>query len=909
MTPLIDTTTRQAAGQTMLEGLGPDAQATAGNLTLLTGGPLAVSALRDGEIVLDKAAADKLGAQAGDTVRVVVAGRPQDLRVRAVVLAASPSTQFPVAFVSLSQMQALYHLPGQISTINLALQGDLPARLAAGTALAPQLRRLLGPGFQVDEARQSALTGADQIGNIFTSIFVGTSLFSIAAGVLLIFLVFAMLAAERKSEMGMARAVGTQRGHLTQMFIFEGLAYDLGAAAVGTALGVLVGFAMVGVISGLLGNYGFQLVPHMELRSIVVAYCLGMLVTFFTVAISAARVSRLNIVAAIRDLPDAPRPEQRLRARLTAPFRLLFGEFRPLGCLGALFALAGSLLASGPISGGLGALLLAAGWVGKNGFLFHTGASLTIIAIGLTLRWLLRLGQVRPARRDRIAYSVMGLGLLAYWALPVDTLHHWIGVPAFGAGIEIFFVGGMMMVAGAVWTIIYNSDLLLGLLTFALGRVGRLRPVLKTAVAYPMAATFRTGMAIAMFALIMFVLIVMSVLTQLNAQFDPAKPEATGGYQIQATVPFANPIRDLPAQVAANPALQGQFTAIAGETLLPLQFHQPGEPPPLQPYSEEDLRNNPGLAAGWHLYVARVVDPAFLADNQFKLAVRARGYASDRAVWDAIAKDPTLAVVDSLPVLVGKSTAGLGSTLEFGISGVDPAQPVMDPVSIAWQLPGGPGSPTGHVTVIGVLSQDASFYPGMYLSQALAARIMPGPLPVTNYFFRVRPGTDPAALRRALGSAFLESGLEPVVLADSLRQQQAVGDGLTGLLQGFMMLGLLVGIAALGVISTRAVVERRQQIGVLRAIGYQRGMVAGSFLLESSFVALLGIGIGVVLGLVLSYNLVQFLAKDQPTLQFTPPWLEILGIVVLAYVASLLTTILPARSAASIYPAEALRYI
>ena len=52
----------------------------------------------------------------------------------------------------------------------------------------------------------------------------------IAAGVMLIFLIFVMLAAERRAEMGMARAVGTKRRHLIQQFLFEGYVYDLGAA-------------------------------------------------------------------------------------------------------------------------------------------------------------------------------------------------------------------------------------------------------------------------------------------------------------------------------------------------------------------------------------------------------------------------------------------------------------------------------------------------------------------------------------------------------------------------------------------------------------------------------------------------------------------------------------------------------
>lgn len=65
---------------------------------------------------------------------------------------------------------------------------------------------------------------------------------------------------------------------------------------------------------------------------------------------------------------------------------------------------------------------------------------------------------------------------------------------------------------------------------------------------------------------------------------------------------------------------------------------------------------------------------------------------------------------------------------------------------------------------------------------------------------------------------------------------------------GFMALGLIVGVAALGVISARAIVERRQQIGVLRAIGFRRAMIEAALLLESSFVALTAIVVGSGLG-------------------------------------------------------------
>ena len=103
-------------------------------------------------------------------------------------------------------------------------------------------------------------------------------------------------------------------------------------------------------------------------------------------------------------------------------------------------------------------------------------------------------------------------------------------------------------------------------------------------------------------------------------------------------------------------------------------------------------------------------------------------------------------------------------------------------------------------------------------------------------------------------------------------------------------------------------VERRQQIGVLRAIGYRRVMIQLSFLLESSFVALLGIAIGVGLGTAISYNIVAEVQETAPTLRFSVPWVQIGAIIAIAYVFSLLTTFLPARQASRIYPAEALRY-
>jgi len=756
--------------------------------------------------------------------------------------------------------------------------------------------------YRVDDVKKAALDMADEMGSTFSTLFVGFGLFSISAGVLLIFLIFIMLAAERKSEMGMARAVGMQRRHLIQAFLFEGVVYDLLASAVGAGLGILVGWAMVGLMAGMLGQQGLAIRQHFELRSIVVSYCLGMLLTFITVTISAWRVSRLNIVAAIRDLPDSLHADPSLWAFFLRPFRLMAASLRSLGQLRlrrfvstlflgvprAIVVFWWTLAKRGPLTIVLGVLLGWAGIASVQAFPYSLGVSLVLIGIGLWLRAGLRHTAMRLDLQDRIAYSFAGIALLVYWALPFGTFD-FLGLPEFKSGIEMFFLSGIMMVAGAVWTIIYNSDLLLRGMVAALGRFGRLVPIVKTAVAYPMSQKFRTGITLAMFALIVFTIIVMSVIigSMISSMSDMAV--MSGGYDIQGQVSFNNPIPDIQKAIAVSSKVKADdFEAIAGSTTLPVEVRQVGE-----------------TAAVWSGYYLRVVDNGFLDTNGFKIKLKAAGYATDRDVWKAVKENPGLAVVDSLAVpSKGNYSVVIGAP-SFKLSGVYQEDKEMPPLQIEVRDPMS-GAVT-KLTIIGMLDS-RSVGMGIHTSQATMAKAFPVSLPVTTYMFRVKQGVDVKQASLNLGSAFLANGMQAKVIADEINKMLQTNFSMNTLLQGFMGLGLLVGIAALGVISTRAVVERRQQIGVLRAIGYQRNMVQLSFLLESSFVALLGILIGVVLGLVLSYNMFSFLAKQQEGITLSIPWLQIAGIIALSYAASLLTTYLPARQAARTYPAEALRY-
>jgi putative ABC transport system permease protein len=110
------------------------------------------------------------------------------------------------------------------------------------------------------------------------------------------------------------------------------------------------------------------------------------------------------------------------------------------------------------------------------------------------------------------------------------------------------------------------------------------------------------------------------------------------------------------------------------------------------------------------------------------------------------------------------------------------------------------------------------------------------------------------------------------------------------------------------VIAFRSVVERRQQIGVLRALGFQRDMISLSFMIESTFVVGLGVLAGSILGIVLARNLFTSDEVGSSEANFLIPWPIILTIAVVTLVFGLLMTWIPARQAARIAPAEALRY-
>jgi putative ABC transport system permease protein len=780
-------------------------------------------------------------------------------------------------------------------------------------ALRDRLSRLFSDLSElvVEDVKRDTLDQGELAASAFTTIFIVSGLFGITAGLILIFLIFVMLAAERKSEMGMARAVGAQRGRLVEMFVFEGTAYDLAAAAVGVALGVGAGLIIALTLGQAFTGVGLSIRPSVSLRSLLVSYSLGMLVTFATVLISASRVSHLNIVSAIRDLPEPPRPPSYLRDRLLAPFRAVAGGFRALFRLRLiralrlwLIGLPGSLLrliwlgfTGGPFTLLLGLSLTSVGIQNASGAAYTLGISFVIIGGALVLRGLLGPLFRRLARGktwnatgllDRMAYTLMGLALTIFWSLPTRYLQEQFGVPEMSSGPEMLFIAGILLVSGAVLVIMFNTDLLLRLILLILGRSPRFAPVLRMAIAYPLSNRFRTGMTIAIFAVVTFSVIFMATLFKVNDILLTDTEQFTGGFDLRVASSRNNPVDDLPRAIARQPGLRREdYAVIASLISLPVELKQ-------------------GEAGRWAGYRIQAGDDAYLESVDYDIGVKAEGYTTAAEIWEAVRDEPGFAVVDRLAVPSRTTTNIVIGGPEFSLQGVYLEDETMKPIRLEVREPN--SEATFEVTVIGVLEQSAITGFGLITSQETMEKGLNIELPAPTYFVRLADGVDPASTSAALESAFLKNGLESVDLIQELRDSLAVQLVFQQLLLGFLTVGLVVGVAALGVISTRAVVERRQQIGMLRALGFQRQMVSWVFLIESSFVALLGIGLGVGLALIPASQMITDMAADIPGITFQVPWKEIVFVSGLAYAMTLLTTWLPAVQASQVRPAEALRY-
>ncbi|WP_406264136.1 FtsX-like permease family protein [Streptomyces sp. NBC_00191] len=809
---------------------------------------------KPGHVVVNEPLARSLRVGAGQQVTFYLFGTPQTFRVDRVV----PEQGLAGVGLGGRLNRDAFLPPGTLESAARATgaeprsvtfvsnRGGVEGGDALTEGVTADIRRTLGLVAEqaaIETPKHTVLREAKVTGDSLGALFLMIGSFSIIAGALLLVNIFVMLGEERKSQLGMLRAVGMKRSRLVGSFTLEGAAYALLSALPGVAIGVAVGWGVAVVAAQIfrgwaVGGSSLQIVFAVTPTSILNGMAMGLLIAFAAILVTTVRISRFNIIAAIRDLPPATGRKPRRRLLVISSTLALLCAFAAVPALARSQAEQTYLMPALAIAFATPAMLRV-----------MPGRTAITVAAGAVLAWTL----LAPVVRPRI----------------FDT-----------PSMAVYVIQGSLAAFSAVLLVSENQTVVVRPVRRLLERPSESGLAARLAVAYPLTKRFRTGATLVMYTLIVLVLVLLTEISGiLNASVNNVVSDATAGYSLRL---------DFNAQVARDRLLTdlrsgpsaGQISAVT----------------PL--LNATGRATDPGHRTSSPLDTAVVGVPDG-AITGIAFGDRLPGLRDDAAVWRALASHPQYVVLDAF---FGSTGGPSGDYYDAG-----------DTLALTDPRTGR----TEQKTIAGVLKNGMVFYPGTGSSSTVYPVVI-GETGMRDLFgteaqnasalVRTRPGVSPDILATQLQGEQLSSSVVATPIASDVRRQFDSSTAFFRLMQGFLALGLLVGVTGLGVVMVRAVRERRRTIGILRALGFRARTVQRSFLWESAFIAVEGIVLGSLLGVLTTWlmyrNSSAFAGLEGG---FPIEWASISVLAAATFAASLLATIGPARRAAAIRPALAVR--
>lgn len=791
------------------------------------------------EVVINERVARELDVDAGDQIEVFAFGTAMPMQIRQIIPelglagAALGQSVAPV-FVAGGTIDVLRssHRPNvtdrfdtqaqpPAGVVLLSNNGDVFSGVDASNSVEAAVKERIhgNQGVEVNKTKQGLLDSAKRRGDSVTQLFGGIGYFSVAAGLLLLVNLFIMLADERKTEMGMLRALGFKRTHIMRTFGMEGAIYAAAAAIVGGIVGIGVGAGITRLTNSIFNgdNDNTSQVLSVKPTSVSLGMLIGFGISLITVIVTSLVISRFNIILAIRDLPRAKTSRRR------------------------------SWLINGAVLATIGGLVAALGISQVNGIATILGPAL--VAFGVIL--------VVDRKMVTVVASlfVVGWSILVFGLLP-DVMDN--------PGINTFVVEGLTLVAAAVIFVMQLDRVWRGLANRLAVR-GR-GVAARLSIADPLARRLRTGLLVGMFALVVFTLTFLSAFAEVfAAQAPQLTSDVSGGFDIMMD---ANPTNPVPLEEVR--ALDGVADA-AG------LWRGTGAS-----YTTRFRSNRPNVTTG--------ISEDFLRYGAPTLGGRLSRYPDDAAAFRAVVHDPSLVIVPTTFLLGGGTPPT--TSLKPG-----------DQVTVTNRST----EESHELTVVGVFDREL-LGNGAVVGAEFARRFLAPQIVQSRYYVKATPGTDAEQVARSLQGRLVPNGVHAETFAHRISVTLSQNHTFFSLLRGYLGLGLLIGIAGLGVVMVRAVRERRRQIGMLRAMGFSTGVVRRSFLMESTFLALQGILLGILLGSVTSYQLMtQSDVFGELHLPYQLPLAALGLILVVPLLGALLATVIPANRAARIKPAVALR--
>ncbi|MGW3204899.1 ABC transporter permease [Streptomyces sp. NPDC001135] len=253
-----------------------------------------------GEALLDADTAAKRHVRIGDTL--TVQAQPGTFRVRVVGIATFTTTNPGAALVFLDPAVAGRELLGSAAKATSIAVDAAPG--VTDAQLKRRVGRAVGTGaYDLKTAGEQAKSAAASLGtflDVIKYVMLGFAGVALLVGVFLIVNTFSMLIAQRTRELGLLRALGADRRQVRRSVLTEALLLGL----VGSTLGLLAGIGLALGLIRLISAFGMNLkAAEMVIgwATPVVAYVVGVGVTFVAAYLPARRAAAVSPMAALAD--------------------------------------------------------------------------------------------------------------------------------------------------------------------------------------------------------------------------------------------------------------------------------------------------------------------------------------------------------------------------------------------------------------------------------------------------------------------------------------------------------------------------------------------------------------------------------------------------------------------------------
>ena len=714
--------------------------------------------------------------------------------------------------------------------------------------------------------------------------------FIMSAGILLIVTITTMLAESRKSDFALLRIFGLKRRDVSSFVMMEGVLVSFFGGFIGSLLGLAMAFFVADGFQQMYSNIGVDVFRFAwSAESIIAGWFGGFLIASSIMFLTSIWSGRLVIVEALRGIKTNSEAKVPWWVILTIIASLMFS----IASFG-LFLIVDKTASTAYTAWMFGGIFFVL-------FAIPFGLWAVPAILHSKLAWTSNDSSLVSnlyRQRAKNTFAALGVILLVWCIWPSE--YSLVRGNLVADELSMLLLGLVQVTSGVL--------ILTSLAPVAANRLSksnlitnRFGAFLPVGLSHPKENPFRTAMIIGMFSITVFSVIVLSGYTlQFEEYSADLIRDAEGEYEIILTSSISRPI-DIGLEVEDWPSDSNYLSEIdsVGVIYTSTVF-----------ISEDEGDNVP--------YILRGVNYEFASHSGLPLFAWDESLGeTEREAWLTMQGSNHIAFVDAsfgLELITDQS--GLGAiSLEIGDS-LD----VTDPQN-----------PSNSITVQigGFLEQSSvAFSPGVFVGEDLGKSQFNGE--ITRIYVSVSeesnidlpegccddlvtpPGKSNEVRRLAgllaedLSEDLAGEGVNAETTSKDVLEVQGLVVSLLSIFESYLLLGLIVGTAGIGVVTMRAVSERNSVTGMLRAIGFTRGQVVGIYLVEIYWICVLGMLNGAAVAIGFHLSLFNSVWSEQGA-ELSLPIARTLYVMLLGLAMATFAVILPVRRASRITPAAALR--